>query len=216
LESAGRFSEAELLRLLSGLEKGSEHPLAAAFVRAAAERGITPAGVREFRSFTGKGVLGYVDGHAVILGTAALLADYQVGAASAAERAEALRREGQTVLLAAVDGRFAGLAGVADPIRSTTPEALKELHAEGLRVLMLTGDNRLTAEAVGKQIGVDEVFADLVPAEKAAVVARLQAEGRVVAGAGDGINDAPALAKANAGLAMGTGTGLGMGRASVR
>jgi P-type Cu+ transporter len=215
LDSAGRFSESELLRLLSGLEKGSEHPLAAAFVRAASERGVTPASVRDFRSITGKGVLGFVDGHAVILGTAALLAEYRIDAGSVRERAESLRREGQTVLLAGVDNRFAGLVAVADPVRATTPQALQELRNEGMRVIMLTGDHRATAEAVARQIGFDEVIADVLPADKVAAIARLQAEGHVVAMAGDGSNDAPALAKADVGLAMGTGTDVAMESAGI-
>jgi len=215
LEPAIGFDEAELLRLAAGLEKGSEHPLATAFVRAATERGITPANVHDFRAVTGKGVVGTVDGHAVVLGNAALLTEQGVDVRAVAERAESLRREGQTVLFAAVDGRFAGLAAVVDPVRSTTAEALRDLRAEGLRVLMVTGDGQATAEAVGRQVGIDEVIAGVLPADKAAVVGRLQGEGRVVAMAGDGSNDAPALAKADVGLAMGTGTDVAMESAGV-
>jgi Cu+-exporting ATPase len=215
LEPAGGFSDAELLRLLAGLEKGSEHPLAAAFVKAATERGVGLANASEFHSVTGKGVVGTVEGHSVVIGTAALLAEQGVDAGAARERSEQLRRDGQTVLLAAIDGRFAGLAAAADPVRATTPEALRDLHAEGLRVLMLTGDSRATAESVGRQVGIDEVIAEVLPADKAAVVARLQGEGHIVAMAGDGINDAPALAKADVGLAMGTGADVAMESAGV-
>jgi Cu+-exporting ATPase len=215
LEPAGGFSDTELLRLLAGLEKGSEHPLAAAFVKAATERGVGLANASEFRSVTGKGVVGTVEGHGVVIGTAALLAEQGVDAGAARARSEQLRRDGQTVLLAAIDGRFAGLAAAADPVRATTPEALRNLHAEGLRLLMLTGDSRATAEAVGRQVGIDEVIAEVLPADKAEVVYRLRAEGHVVAMAGDGINDAPALAKADVGLAMGTGTDVAMESAGV-
>jgi Cu+-exporting ATPase len=215
LEPADGFDRDELLRLLSGLEKGSEHPLAAAFVRAAAERGVTPAAVGDFQSVTGKGVVGTVEGHAVLLGNAALLAENGIDPGPSAGRAEALRREGQTVLLAAVDGRFAGLAAAADPVRPTTPEALRALHAEGMRVLMLTGDGRATAEAVARQVGIDAVIAEVLPAGKAEAVAQLQAAGHVVAMAGDGINDAPALAKADVGLAMGTGTDVAIESAGI-
>jgi Cu+-exporting ATPase len=215
LEPAAGYNETDFLRLLAGLEKGSEHPLAAAFVSAANERGITPANVSDFRAVTGKGVVGTVDGHVVVLGNAALLNEHQVDSTLASDRSEALRREGNTVLLAAIDGRFAGLAAVADPVRATTPEALRELHAEGLRILMLTGDGRATAEAVARQVGLDEVIADVLPADKAATIARLQAAGRVVAMAGDGSNDAPALARADVGLAMGTGTDVAMESAGI-
>jgi Cu+-exporting ATPase len=215
LEPAGGFDESDLLRLLAGLEKGSEHALAAAMVRAATERGVSPADVSDFRAFAGKGVVGTAEGHLVVLGTAAFLADQGIDAGPARERTEALRREGQTVLLAAVDGRFAGLAAVADPVRSTAPAALRELKAEGLRVLMLTGDSRSTAEAVARQAGIDEVIAEVMPAEKASAITRLQAEGRVVAMAGDGINDAPALAESDVGLAMGTGTDVAIESAAV-
>jgi Cu+-exporting ATPase len=215
LEPVDGFDEAELLRLLASLEQGSEHPLAAAFVRAATERGIRPANVTDFRAVTGKGVIGTVDGRRVVLGSAGFLAEQGVDAGATVGRADALRGEGQTVLLAAVDGRFAGLAAAADPVRDTTPEALWDLHGEGMRVIMLTGDGRLTADAVGKKVGIDEVIAEVLPADKAAVVARLQREGHVVAMAGDGSNDAPALAKADVGLAMGTGTDVAIESAGI-
>ncbi len=215
LEPAEGFERDELLRLLAGLEKGSEHPLAAAFMRAAAERGVTPAAVSDFQSVTGKGVVGTAEGHAVLLGNATLLAEHGVDPGPAAGRAEALRREGQTVLLSAVDGRYAGLAAAADPVRPTTPEALRALHSEGLRILILTGDCRATAEAVARQVGIDAVIAEVLPAGKAEAVAQLQAAGRVVAMAGDSINDAPALAKADVGLAMGTGTDVAIESAGI-
>jgi Cu+-exporting ATPase len=215
IEPAAGFSDGELLRLLAGLEKGSEHPLAAAFVRAAAERNLAPAAVAGFQSFTGKGVAGTVEGHAVVLGNAALLSERGIDPAALQARAETLRQEGQTVLLAAVDGKLAGLAAAADPARETTSEALRELQAEGMRVLMLTGDNRATADAVARRLGIGQVIAEVLPGDKAAVVARLQSEGRTVAMAGDGTNDAPALAKADVGLAMGSGTDVAMESAGI-
>jgi Cu+-exporting ATPase len=215
LEPAEGFADTELLRLVAGLETGSEHPLAAAFARAAAERGLPPATVAEFRSFTGKGVAGTVEGHAVVVGNEVLLGEQRVDPAPLRARAEALRQDGQTVLLAAVDGKLAGLAAAADPVRATTPEALKELHGEGMRVLMLTGDGRATAEAVARRLGIDQVISEVLPADKASAVSRLQSEGHTVAMAGDGTNDAPALAKADVGLAMGTGTDVAMESAGV-
>lgn len=209
------FSESELLRLLAGLERGSEHPLAAAFLQAASERGLTPANASDFHAITGKGVVGTVEGRAVVLGNAALLAEHGIATGAADERSEALRREAHTVLLVAVDGRYAGLAAVADPVRGTTPQALLQLQQEGLRVVMLTGDNRATAEAVARQLGIDGVRAELLPADKAKEVERLQSEGHIVAMAGDGVNDAPALAKAHIGLAMGTGADVAMESAGV-
>jgi Cu+-exporting ATPase len=167
-----------------------------------------------FESVTGKGVRGEVDGATVALGNRALMDSLGVEIAGA-DRADALRREGQTVMFVAVDGALAGLLGVADPIKETTPEAVASLHAEGLRIVMLTGDSRATAEAVAQKLGIDEVVAEVLPDEKAAAVARLQAEGRVVAMAGDGINDAPALARAHVGIAMGTGTDVAMESAGV-
>ena len=215
LEPAGGFSEGELLRLAAGLERGSEHPLAAAFVAAASGRGIDAAAAADFQSVPGKGVFGTVGGRAVVLGNAALLAEHGVDAGPARERAESLRREGQTVLLATVDGRYAGLAGVADPVRATTPEAVRLLHADGLRLVMLTGDGRATAEAVARRLGIADVEAEVLPDQKSAVVTKLQKAGRSVAMAGDGVNDAPALARADVGIAMGTGTDVAMESAGV-
>jgi Cu+-exporting ATPase len=209
------FSADDLLRLAAALERASEHPLAAAIVRAAEVKGLAPAAATDFHSVTGKGVVGRVDGHTLVLGSAALLADERVDADPLRERAETLRAEGQTVMLAAVDGRLAGLLGVVDPIRSTTAEAIRLLHADGLRIIMLSGDSKATAEAVARQLGIDEVIAEVLPEQKIQVVQRLQGEGRVVVMAGDGINDAPALAQADVGIALGTGTDVAMESAGV-
>jgi Cu+-exporting ATPase len=208
-------SEPELLRLAASLERGSEHPLAAAIVRGAAERGAAAATATDFESLTGRGVRGKVDGRSVALGNTALMTELSVDVLSASGRADELRTDGQTVMYVAVDGKLGGLVGVADPIKETAAEALRELHAEGLRIIMLTGDNKVTAQVVAKKLGVDEVVAQVLPADKAAAVKRLQAEGRVVAMAGDGINDAPALAQAQVGIAMGTGTDVAMESAGV-
>src|SRR5450432_4772606 len=208
-------AESDLLRFASGLERGSEHPLAAAIVRGAAERGAPAATATDFESLTGRGVQGKVDGRRVALGNAALMNELGVDARSAADRADELRADGQTVMYVSVDGKLAGLVGVADPIKETAAEALRALHAEGLRIIMLTGDNEVTARVVAKKLGVDEVVADVLPADKASAVKRLQAEGRVVAMAGDGVNDAPALAQAQVGIAMGTGTDVAMESAGV-
>jgi Cu+-exporting ATPase len=215
VEPAEGFTEEELLRLAAGLEKASEHPLAVAVVKGAEARGLHPAAVRDFQSFTGKGVVGTVDGRTVALGNAALLAEQGVDSSSLQARLDALRREGQTVVLVAVDGQLAGLLGVADPVRASTLEAIRLLHEEGLRVIMLTGDNQTTAQAVARQVGVDEVIAEVLPDQKAEVVKRLQSEGRIVAMAGDGINDAPALAQAQIGIALGTGTDVAMESAGI-
>lgn len=215
VEPAAGFTADELLRLAAGVERGSEHPLAAAIVQGAEARGPLPPTATDFQSVTGKGVAGRVEGRSVILGSVALLADHGVNAEPVRARLDALRGEGQTVLLAAVDGRFAGLIGVADPIRPSTPEAIRLLHADGLRVIMLTGDSRVTAEAVARKLGIDEVIAEVLPAQKRATVQRLQTEGRVVAMAGDGVNDAPALAQAQVGIALGTGTDVALESAGV-
>jgi len=212
--SAG-IDEATLLRLVASLERASEHPLAAAIVAGAAERGIALTDVAGFESITGKGVRGEVDGRVVVLGNRAMMDEAGVDTSSMIERAEALRGDGQTIMLVVVDGRLAGLVGVADPIKSTTPEAIHALHGEGLRIIMMTGDSKTTAAAVAKQLGLDDVLAEVLPDQKADHVKRLQAEGRVVAMAGDGINDAPALAQAHVGIAMGTGTDVAMESASV-
>jgi Cu+-exporting ATPase len=208
------IDESTLLRLVASLEKVSEHPLAAAIVRGVEERSIQTAPVADFRSVTGKGVVGVVDGRTVAIGNTAMLTE--VGAAVASTgHADDLRRNGETVMFVAVDGAYAGLVGVADRIKPTTIEAIKALHDEGLRIVMLTGDSRVTAEAVARSVGIDVVEAEVLPEQKAAVVKRLQAEGRKVAMAGDGINDAPALAQADVGIAMGTGTDVAMESAGV-
>jgi P-type Cu+ transporter len=213
--STGGFAEDELLGLAASLERASEHPLAAAVVGGAVERGIRLGTVDGFRSLTGRGVVGTVGGRRVALGNVALFAELGLPVAGFAARAERLRADGQTVVLVAVDGELAGLLGVADPIRRTTGEAIRRLHQEGLRVVMATGDNRTTAEAVARTLGIDEVVAEVLPDRKAEVVARLQREGRVVAMAGDGVNDAPALAQAQVGIAMGTGTDIAMEASAV-
>jgi Cu+-exporting ATPase len=215
VEPAG-FAEQELLRLAAALERGSEHPLAAAVVAGARERGIEAPQGQGFESVSGKGVRGRVDGREVALGNRAMMADEGVsGIDELTARADALRTEGQTVLFLAVDGKPGGLLGVADPVKATTPEALSRLHAEGIKVVMLTGDSRVTAEAVAKKLGIDQVFAEVLPDQKADAVKKLRAKGRVVAMAGDGINDAPALAGADVGIAMGTGTDVAMESAAV-
>jgi Cu+-exporting ATPase len=206
---------ADLLRLAAGLEQASEHPLAAAVLGGARERGVVPAPARSFLAVPGKGVRGSVEGREVALGSAALLADLGVAAEPLLSRAEALRAEGQTVLFGVVDGRLAGLVGVGDPIKDTTPEALRALREAGLRIVMLTGDSQTTARAVARRLGIDEVLAEVLPDGKRDVIVRLQQAGRVVAMAGDGINDAPALAQADVGIAMGTGADVALESADV-
>ncbi|HYB44237.1 MAG TPA: heavy metal translocating P-type ATPase [Candidatus Methylomirabilis sp.] len=213
--AAAGFTDADLLSLAAGLEQGSEHPLAAAVLAGAGARGVTPVRVDEFRSVTGQGVTGVAAGRKVALGNPRLLAALGVEAAPLSERAEALRLEGHTVIYLAVDGAPAGLLAVADPVKAETPEAIRQLQAEGLRVVMLTGDSRTTAQAVARTLGLDDVIAEVQPAEKAEVVKRLQAQGHIVAMAGDGVNDAPALAQAQVGIAMGTGTDVAMESAGV-
>ena len=209
------FTDQEILRVATGLEVGSEHPLAAAIVKGAEERGVAPAVVRDFASVTGKGVLGTVDGRSAALGNRALMDQIGVDVGAPAAQAEALRAEGQTVMFVAIDSRLAGLVGVADPIKESTPEAIDALHREGIRIVMLTGDSRTTADAVARKLAIDEVVAEVLPDQKVDVIKRLQAEGRFVAMAGDGINDAPALAQAQVGIAMGTGTDVAMESAGV-
>ncbi|ATB32345.1 heavy metal translocating P-type ATPase [Melittangium boletus] len=209
------MDEARLLLLAASLERGSEHPLAAAVVSGAEARGVVPTAARDFRSVTGKGVTGRIGGSEVALGNVALLESLGMDVGGLRPRAEALRREGQTVMYVAVDGRPAGLLGVEDPIKASTAEALASLRHEGVRVVMLTGDSRTTAEAVARRLGLDAVVAEVLPEGKGDVVRRLRAEGHTVAMAGDGVNDAPALALADVGIAMGTGTDIAMESASV-
>lgn len=216
VEPAAGVSADDLLRWVAGLERASEHPLAAALVHGAEERGLRPAAASEFRSITGKGVSGMVEGRSLAAGNLALMADQGVAIDDLVrQRLEALRTQGQTVMLVAVAGQFAGLLAVADPLRAGAAESLRLLRAEGLRPIMLTGDSRTTAEAVARVVGIEEVIAEVLPAEKQAAVQRLQHQGRRVAMAGDGINDAPALAQADVGIAMGTGTDVAMESAGV-
>jgi P-type Cu+ transporter len=215
VEAIDGGSTDELLRLFATLERGSEHPLAGAIVAGAVERGVLLGSAEDFRSVTGKGVAGRVDGHEVVIGNRRLMEDLGIPVSGLVGRAETLRADGQTVMFVAVDRRPAGLVGVADPIKPTTPEALQQLRASGLRIVMLTGDSRATAEAVARKVGIAEVEAEVLPERKIAVVKRLQADARRVAMAGDGVNDAPALAQADVGIAMGTGTDVAMQSASV-
>jgi len=207
--------ETELLKIAASLEKGSEHPLAAAIVEGALARNITPTDATEFDSHTGRGVSGQVEGRRVLLGNSKLLADFGIDTAALATKAQEMRAEGQTVMFVAADGKLAGLLAVSDPVKESTPEAIRQLHGEKIRIIMLTGDSRITAQAVAKKLDIDEVVAEVLPDEKAAVVKRYQEEGRMVAMAGDGINDAPALAQAHVGIAMGTGTDVAMESAGV-
>ena len=215
VEPAAGIEAGTLLHLVASLEHVSEHPLASAIVAGARDRHVPLGDVRDFQSVTGKGVVGTIDGRHVAIGNLVHLADLGVDASLLRERAEALRRDGQTVMFVAIDGRAAGLIGVADPVKATTPNAIEALHREGLRIVMLTGDTRTTAEAVARAVGIDVVEADVLPDQKAAVVRRLQQQGAQVAMAGDGINDAPALAAADVGIAMGTGTDVAIESAGV-
>jgi Cu+-exporting ATPase len=205
----------DLLRLAASLERGSEHPLAAAIVAGAQERHLSLAETRDFTSITGKGVTGCVDGRQVSLGNQALYAELGMALGDLGQQAEALRREGQTVMFVAIDGQAAGLVSVADPVKHTTAEALHLLRADGVQIVMLTGDSRTTAEAVARTLGIARVEAEVLPEQKGEVIRRLQAEGHVVAMAGDGVNDAPALAQAQVGIAMGTGTDVAMESAGM-
>jgi P-type Cu+ transporter len=214
IKSVGR-TEAELLRLAGSLERGSEHPLATAVVAEAAKRGIVLGNSSAFDSLTGKGIKGEVDGHALLLGNGRLLEDAGVDFATLKAEAESLRKEGQTVVLVAVDGEAAGLLGIADPIKQSSSEAVQQLHQEGVKVVMVTGDNATTANAVARKLVIDEVLADVLPEQKIEAVRRFQSSGKIVAMAGDGINDAPALAQAQVGIAMGTGTDVALQSADV-
>ncbi|WP_405240512.1 copper-transporting P-type ATPase [Lentisalinibacter orientalis] len=215
VETDGDLAEEELLRLAASLERASEHPLAAAIVEGARDRGISLADVSDFGSVTGKGVSGTVDGQRVAVGNRAMMDEVGAGDDGLAGRADELRSEGSTVMFVAVDGAPAGLVAVSDPIKETTPEALRSLHEAGISVVMLTGDSRATAEAVGRELGIDEIHAEVLPEDKNRIVTELQERGAMVAMAGDGINDAPALAKAHVGIAMGTGTDVAMESAGV-
>jgi len=215
VEALAGASEDEVLRVAVALERSSEHPLAAAIVAGGAERGVTADAAGDFQSVTGKGVVGRVAGAAAALGNEALLAHLGVSGTPPAARVTELRAAGQTVMFVARDGVLAGLVGVADPVKESTPAAIAALHRAGLRIVMVTGDSRATAEAVARAVGIDEVEAEVLPERKTEVVQRLQKEGRVVAMAGDGVNDAPALAQAQVGLAMGTGTDVAIESAGI-
>ena len=215
VQSVQGFEEDEVLRLVASLERASEHPLAAAIVRGSKERGLALTPADQFESITGRGVTGRVDGRAVALGNPGLMQVLSIDADSLSAEAESGRAQGQTVMFVAVDGHVAGLIGVADPIKASSADAIAALHREGLQVVMLTGDNRTTAKAVAERLGIDRVEAEILPDQKAEIVRRLQAEGHTVAMAGDGINDAPALAQAHVGIAMGTGTDVAMESAGM-
>jgi Cu+-exporting ATPase len=215
VETGDGIGPDELLRLAASLERASEHPLGAAIVAAAKERGLRLSDAEEFDAPTGRGVMGAVDGRRIALGNARLLADVGLGAGRFVAKAGSLRRDGQTVMFVAVGGAVEGLIGVADPIKATTAKAIAALRADGLRIVMLTGDNRTTAEAVARRLGIDEIEAEVLPQQKGEIVRKHKAEGRVVAMAGDGVNDAPALAEADVGIAMGTGTDVAIQSAGV-
>ena len=215
MKATGDFDENEMLRLAASLERASEHPLAEAIVRGVEALGIRPVDVTNFDSLTGKGVSGRVDGHRVSVGNRHMLPNGAGSASTLDALAETRRSEGETVMYVAIDDRAAGLIGVSDPIKETTAEAIQALHAEGLRIVMLTGDSKTTATAVAKKLGIDEVIAEVLPEAKAATVRKFRGEGRIVAMAGDGINDAPALAEAQVGIAMGSGTDVAMESAGI-
>jgi Cu+-exporting ATPase len=214
IETLGALAENEVLRLVASLEQASEHPLAGAILRAARERNLPLAAATAFQSATGKGATAEIDGHAVVVGNATQMQEANIPLGDTGARAEAMQREGATVLFVAVDGAMAALLGVSDPIKSSAKEAMQQLHRDGLRVVMLTGDTRTTAEAVAKHLGIDQVEAGVLPQQKAEVIQRLQKEGKV-AMAGDGVNDAPALAQAEVGIAMGTGTDVAIESAGI-
>jgi Cu+-exporting ATPase len=209
------FDEDQVLELAASLDQGSEHPLADAIVAEARRRGFALSTAEGFEYSTGMGVRGKVEGRALVLGNTMLMMESGVDAFALHERAEALRAEGATVVFLGIDGKLAGLIAVADPVKESTPEAIAQLRAAGIRVVMATGDGRTTAEAVGRKLGIEEVRGEVRPADKLAWVEKLQKEGRRVAMAGDGINDAPALARADVGIAMGTGTDVAMASGKV-
>ena len=215
VEAAQGFSDDDVLQFAAALEAGSEHPLAAAILRGAEQRGLKLVKVESFASVTGQGVKGRVDGKEVLFGNQRLMQGAGIEAAPLASRAEAMRKDGETVMFLAVDGKLAGLLAVADPIKPTAAEAIAKLHALGLKIVMATGDNETTAKAVAAKLGIDEVRAGLRPEDKLTLIDGLQRQGKVVAMAGDGINDAPALAKADVGIAMGTGADVAMESAGL-
>jgi Cu+-exporting ATPase len=209
------MTEDELLRLAASLERGSEHPLAAAIVAAAQEKGLGLTEAEDFDSPVGKGVTGIIEGKRIAIGNRRYLKEIGVDTAALEQRAETLRLDGATAVFIAIDGSATGIIGIADPVKATTPEAVRALRADGIRIVMLTGDNRTTAEAVAKRLGITEIEAEILPEDKSRIVEKLRHEGRVVAMAGDGVNDAPALAAADVGIAMGTGTDVAIESAGV-
>jgi P-type Cu+ transporter len=213
--AVGAIDENELLRLAASLERGSEHPLAAAIVKGAEERGLKLGPPTDFVAETGKGVAGFVDGRRVAVGNQALLASLGIDPGALPERADLLRKDGQGVMLVAVDGAAAGAVAVADPLKESAAGALRALHEEPVRVVMLTGDSRITAQAVGRRLGIDDVVAEVLPDQKASAIKKLQDQRHFVAMAGDGVNDAPALAQAQVGIAMGTGADVAMESAAI-
>jgi Cu+-exporting ATPase len=213
--AANGFDETRILSASATLERASEHPLAAAILAAAKQRGINPADVAAFRSATGKGVTGTAEGQTAALGNRAMLLELGISPGDLDERAKSMESDGQTVMFVAVGGKIAGVIGVADPVKATTPEAIKRLHSEGIQIVMLTGDSRATADAVARTLGIDQVHAGVLPDKKGEIIKQLQAERHVVAMAGDGVNDAPALAQADVGIAMGTGTDVAMESAGI-
>jgi Cu+-exporting ATPase len=213
--TADGFNETELLRLAASVERASEHPLADAIVRHAQERNVALGDVSGFDAPTGKGARGTVDGKSVVLGNAAFLASLGIAIGALDAETDRLRDDGATVIAMAIDNKIAALFAIADPIKASTSDALKALAADGIKVIMLTGDNRTTANAVARRIGITEIEAEVLPDQKSAVVSRLRAAGKVVAMAGDGVNDAPALAAADVGIAMGTGTDVAMESAGI-
>jgi Cu+-exporting ATPase len=215
IEPAPGFTADTILQKLASVERASEHPLAMAIVMDAQERKLPLSQVSNFDSPVGKGVVGSVDGQLVVSGSAKFLSEHALDASSLAAPAEDRRRQAATVIFVGIGGKLAGFVAIADPIKETTPRALQALKAAGLRIVMLTGDGKTTAEAVGRELGIDEVVAEVFPEDKASVVQRLKTEGRVVAMAGDGVNDAPALAAADVGIAMGTGTDVAMESAGI-
>jgi Cu+-exporting ATPase len=217
--SLSDLSEEDLLRLVASLERNSEHPLASAIVNGAKDKGLDLWEAQDFQSKTGKGVIGTVQGNIMALGTRKFLeADYQVKPEAfglLGDKAEDMRRDGQTVMFVAIDHRAVGIVGVADPVKASTPEAIRLLHEEGIQVVMVSGDHQQTAQAVAQKLGIDEVKAEVLPEQKGQIIKQLQTQGKIVAMAGDGINDAPALAQAHVGIAMGTGTDVAMESAGV-
>jgi Cu+-exporting ATPase len=215
VQAEAGFSEDEILRMAASLERASEHPLAEAIVHGAEDKGIELVKANNFQSITGKGVTGEVDGYTVAAGNVKLLESLGISAGDLSQQADKQRIEGKTVMLIAINGKAAGLIGVADPIKDSTAEAIRDLHAEGIRIVMLTGDSHTTAKAVAGKLGINQVHAEVLPEQKAELIKQLQADGRVIAMAGDGVNDAPALAQAQVGIAMGTGTDVAIESAGV-